>query len=132
MDVQTGLVVVNFSHPLTDAQRGQIQVLAGRPVARVIDVPTHFADDPPYAEQVRGLVAAAGLTAAEWQTLPLLVNLPGFGPVVAVLLAHLHGLTGHFPTVLRLRPVAGSAPAAFEVVELLPLQSIRGDGRKQR
>ena len=126
------MTVVNFSHPLTEAQRTQVESLAGRAIDRVIDVPTHFADDRPFADQAGGLVAAAGLTDQEWQTLPLLVNLPGFAPVAAVILAHLHGLMGHFPTVVRLRPARGSAPAAFEVAEVIGLQAVRDRVRAAR
>lgn len=132
MEIDGGLVIVNFSHPLIEAQREQIEALAGRPVERIIDVATHFVDDRSYAEQVQDLAAAARLSAGEWQTLPLLINLPGFAPVVAVLLAHLHGLMGHFPTILRLRPVAGSTPARFEVAEAVNLQQARDQARGAR
>jgi len=126
------MIVVNFGHPITAAQREQIVALAGNPVERVIDVPTHFDDAAPFAPQVAALVDAAGLTAEEWQTLPLLVNLPSFGPVVAVLLAYMHGLMGHFPMVLRLRPLSGQPLRSFEVAELVQLWAIRDFGREQR
>lgn len=126
------MIVVNFAHPLTAEQREQAAALAGRPVERVIDVPTHFDDAAPFAPHVAALVAAAGLTAEEWQTLPLLVNLPSYGPIVAVLLAYLHGLSGHFPAVLRLRPAADSLPMGFDVAEVLSLDQVRTAGRAVR
>jgi hypothetical protein len=126
------MIVVNFAHPLTAGQRAQIEALSGQRVERVIDVPTHFDETQSFAPQVAALVERADLTAEEWQTAPLLVNLPAYGPIVAVLLAYLHGLSGHFPTVLRLRPAAGAGPPRFEVAEIEELQKVRTNGREQR
>ncbi len=125
------MIVVNFAHPITAEQREEIARLAGRPVERVIDVPTQLDENQDFAPQVAALVAGVGLTAEEWQTLPLLVNLPAYAPVVAVLLAYLHGLTGHFPTIVRVRPTGGIAPR-FGIGELINLQLVRDDGRMQR
>ena len=126
------MIVVNFAHPLTDAQRAQIETLSGQTIERVIDVPTHFDEGQPFAPQVAALVARAGLTPREWQTLPLLVNLPSYGPIVAALLAYLHGLSGHFPTVIRMRPAPGSGSPRFEVAEIPALQRIRESARQAR
>ncbi|MGH2533308.1 MAG: CRISPR-associated protein Csx15 [Thermomicrobiales bacterium] len=126
------MIVVNFSHPLTEAQRAQIAERTGASVERVIDVPTHFDDATSYADQAPALVAAASLTAAEWQTLPLLINPPAFAPVAAALLASLHGLIGHFPSVIRIRPVRAAGPPTFEVAEIMNLQAVRDQVRSQR
>ena len=37
-----------------------------------------------------------------------------------------------FPALLRLRPVAGSAPPQFEVAEIVNLQQVREEARKKR
>lgn len=126
------MIVVNFGHPLTDEQHARIEALADRAIERIIDVPTHFAEEEAFASQVAALVERAGLAPEEWQSLPLLVNLPSYAPIVAVLLAYLHGLSGHFPTVLRLRPESKNAPMTFGVAELVSLQGIREDGRIRR
>jgi hypothetical protein len=73
-----------------------------------------------------------GLTSQEWQTLPILVNLPSLNVIAAVLLAELHGRTGHFPAVIRLRPIPNSTPPQFEVAEVLNLQAIRDSARQRR
>lgn len=126
------MIVVNFGHPLSDEQRAQVAALAERAIERVIDVPTHFDDKRPFAPQAADLVARAGLTPREWQTLPLVVNLPSYGPIVAVLLAYLHGVCGHFPAVVRLRPASGNGPARFDVAEVINLQGLRQRGRETR
>ncbi|HZU76398.1 MAG TPA: CRISPR-associated protein Csx15, partial [Dehalococcoidia bacterium] len=91
-----------------------------------------FDDAAPFAPQVAALVAATGLTAEEWQTLPLLVNLPTYAPIAAVLLAYLHGLCGHFPFIVRLRPNQQNGPPSFEIAETIRLDTIRDSARRER
>ena len=124
------MILVNFAHPITPAQQQQIEALAGRTVERVIDVPAHFDHVRPFADQAADLVAMVGLTGDAWQTRPIVVSLPGFAPIAALVLARLHGLIGHFPAILR--PVEGAVPTAFEVAELLDLQAVRDEGRTAR
>lgn len=126
------MIVVNFGHPLTDAQLARLAELACRPAERVVAVATQFDHARPFAEQVSALVASVGFTAEQWQTLPLVVNLPSFAPIAAALLAELHGRSGFFPTIVRLRPVVGANPPQFEVAELLNLQSLRDAARITR
>src|SRR5262249_36069100 len=88
------MLVVNFSHPLTPAQQARITELTGRPVERVIEVLTQLDAQQPFAEQVCALIDQAGLSAAEWQSAALPVNLPSFSPIACLLLAELHGRAG--------------------------------------
>jgi hypothetical protein len=62
----------------------------------------------------------------------LLVNLPSYNYAAALVLAELHGRAGHFPAVLRLRPVAGGATTEFEVAEIINLQAMRDAARQAR
>jgi hypothetical protein len=126
------MLLLNFSHPLTDAHLARVRELAGRDVDRVIAVPTHFDHARPFDEQVRELLGSIPLTAEQWQTTPLIINPPSLAPITAVLLAEMHGRTGFFPTVLRLRPTSGTLPPQFEVAELLNLQVIRDAARAKR
>lgn len=126
------MIVVNFSHPLTVDQKERIAELAGQPVERVIDVPVHFDEALPFAEQVPSLIAATGLTSEDWQTLPILVNPPSYAPIVATLLAYLHGMLGYFPSVLRIRPERSGSMTAFSVAEILSLQDLRDRARMTR
>ncbi len=126
------MILLNFSHPLTGDQIAQVEALAGVAVERVVDVPAQFDHSRPFTEQVRALADAAGLTACEWQTLPLLLNPPALNFIAVALLAELHGRMGYFPTVLRLRPVADTTPPRFEVAELVNLQALRDRARGRR
>ena len=126
------MLLLNFGHPLTDAHLARIRELVGRDIERIIAVPTHFDHAQPFDEQVRDLLTTVPLTPEQWQTTPLIINPPSLGPIVAVLLAEIHGRSGFFPTILRLRPVASTVPPQFEVAELLNLQSVRDTARAKR
>ena len=126
------MIVLNFTHPITDAQIAQIADLLGRAPDQVIDVKTHFDDQLPFAPQVESLMEGIGLTATEWQSEPILVVPPALNFIAAALLAELHGRMGYFPPIVRTRPVPNSMPRQFEVAEILDLQSIRERARKQR
>lgn len=126
------MLLLNFSHPLIPDHLAQIESLTSQPVERVIDAPTQFDHAQPFAPQVVALADSAGLTHMEWQTLPLLINPPSLNLIAVALLAELHGRMGHFPAVLRLRPVAGSTPPRFEVAEVLNLQQVRDTARARR
>lgn len=73
-----------------------------------------------------------GLTADEWQTIPLLINPPALAPLAVVVLAEIHGRAGGFPAMLNVRPVAGSVPTRYEVAEVLNLQALREAARRRR
>ena len=129
-----GTTVLNFAHPLTPAHLAAIAQATGRPVAEVRDEPSQSKIDParPLVGQVTGLVNGFGLLPLEWQTMSLLVNLPGYAPTAAALLAELHGRMGYFPSIIRLRPVEGSTPTRYEVAEVINLQALREAARESR
>ncbi|MBS1874703.1 MAG: hypothetical protein JSU00_15920 [Acidobacteria bacterium] len=126
------MIIVNFAHPVTEAQRAQIAALTGEAVERAIDVPAQFDDRAGFAVQARALVDRAGLSADQWQTLPIVLNLPSLSSAAALVLAEVHGRMGYFPAILRLRAVAGAAVRQFEVAEILNLQDVRDASRTRR
>lgn len=65
------MILLNFSHPTTDAQRAQIEALTDGTIAHEIAVMPQF-DEPPFVPQLHDLVAQVPLTAAEWQGEPIL------------------------------------------------------------
>jgi hypothetical protein len=126
------MILLNFSHPLTDDHLAQIESLTGQKVERVIEVHSQIDPQQPLVPQVVALADKAGLSPEEWQTLPILVNPPSLNYIAVVLLAELHGRCGYFPAHLRLRPVHGSIPPRFEVAEVLDLQMVRNGARRRR
>jgi hypothetical protein len=126
------MILLNFSHPLTSDHLQHVESLAGQRVERVIEVNSQIDTQQPLVPQVVALVDACGLTAEEWETLPLLINPPALNFIAVTLLAELHGRTGYFPTVLRMRPVPNATPPRFEVAELVNLQAVRDAARRRR
>jgi hypothetical protein len=125
------MLILNFTHPLTDEHKAQIEKLAETTIDEIRTIPVQIDQAQPLETQIRALIDAVRLTSEEWQTLPLLINPPGYAPAAFVLLAELHGRVGHFPVLIRLRPKAGPV-TAYEVAELLNLQTIREVARKHR
>ena len=126
------MLILNFSHPLTEPQVEAVRGLVLESIVAVKVVPCQFDHDRPFAEQARGLLDAVGLSGEEWQTTALLLNLPSLAAIAAVVLAEVHGRCGYWPPVLRLRPVAGSVPPRFEVAEVIDLSKVRDEARKMR
>ena len=126
------MILLNFSHPLTEAQRGQIEALTSQPIAREIASIPQFDEQQPFAPQLAALMERIDLTPAQWQGEPILVILPSLNFIAAALLAELHGRMGYFPPVVRTRPAAGSGPRRFEVAEILDLQAVRDAARTRR
>ncbi|MGI9057470.1 MAG: CRISPR-associated protein Csx15 [Ktedonobacteraceae bacterium] len=125
------MLILNFTHPLTETQRAQISALADTSIEEVITIPVRIDQVEPLAPQITAIVNAVGLSSEEWQTRTLLINPPGFTPAALVLLAELHGRIGRFPALIRLRPKLGPV-TTYEVAEILNLQSIREEARRRR
>src|SRR6266516_4508847 len=125
------MLILNFTHPITNEQQAQIEALANTSIQEVRTIRVQINQEELLEPQITTIVDAAGLSSEEWQTLPLLINPPGYAPAAFVLLAELHGRIGHFPSLIRLRPKAGPVPA-YEVAELLNLQEVREAARKRR
>jgi hypothetical protein len=126
------MVILNFAHPLTSEQLGQIEKQAGRAIEKIFDVPVHFEPHQSFLPQLAELLENLPLDPHSLQTTPLLINPPSLNFIAVMLLAELHGRLGYFPAIIRLRPVPDSLPPQFEVAELLNLQAIRDAARRSR
>ena len=123
------MIVLNFSHPLTERHLQTISQLTAQDVAQVIDVPVKFDVSLPFLPQWDALAQSLPLTPLDLQTLPILINLPSLNHIAALIIAHFHGVTGHFPSIVRLSPVPASTPTVFEVAEIINLQALRDNTR---
>ena len=126
------MILLNFSHPLTPGHLARVETLADQRIERVLEIPSQIDVLQPLTPQVVALADACQFTPEEWQTLPFLLNPPSLNYIALALLAEIHGRCGYFPTMVRLRPVPGSAPTRFEVAELVNLQSTRDAARQRR
>ncbi|HBK69900.1 MAG TPA: hypothetical protein DDZ91_14770 [Firmicutes bacterium] len=124
--------IVNFSHPLTTEQLQQIAAITNQDVEEVIEVSSQIDPNNSLSPQIEEMLESTGFSISDWQTLALIINLPALNFSSAVMLAHLHGRMGYFPSVLRLRPVSDVVPSRFEVAEIINLQGIREAARKLR
>ena len=130
------MFLLNFSHPITEAQRAQIEALSGQKIAEIRDVATHFDHIEAFSEQIRALVEEIGLTSQDWQSRSILLNPPAYNFAALTLLAELHGRMGYFPAIIRVRPVETpgvvGAPPHFEIAEIINLQAVREAARQRR
>ncbi len=126
------MILLSFSHPLTADHQAQVEALAGCKIERVIEIGSQIDPQQPLVPQVVALADAAGLTPAEWQSAPLLVNPPSLNFIAVVLLAELHGRCGYFPAMVRTRPVPNSTPPRYEIAEIVNLQMVRDEARRRR
>ena len=124
--------IINFTHPLTEEQLVAIEKMIGKKVSKVIQITSQIDVNRLLVEQVEAMIEEVGLTAEEWQSLPLLINLPSLNYSTTVMLALLHGRMRYFPATICLRPVTGAIPLRFEVAEIVNLQEVRERGRVQR
>jgi transcriptional regulator with XRE-family HTH domain len=122
------ILLLNFAHPLTEQQRKQIELLTGTSIKDIITIPALINEAEPLGPQIAQLTDAAGLTVDEWNQRNILINLPGYAPAASLLLAEIHGRTGHFPTILRLRPKHRSV-TNYEIAEIINLQTFRDKAR---
>ena len=126
------MLLLNFSHALSQEQQAQIEAMAGQPIQRTINAMPQFDERQPFEPQLAALLDQIELTPEQWQTKPFLVVLPALNLIAGALPADLHGRMGYFPHVVRTRPVAGSGPRRFEVAEILDLQALRAAARRSR
>jgi hypothetical protein len=128
----TAVILVNFSHPFTGDQLRALEQAVGVPLGTVIERPAQFDPTRSFRAQGRALVDAVGLSSKQWQVSRLVVSLPGHQVIAAVVLAELHGRSGHFPAVVRQRRADTSPAAEFHVAEVIDLQAVRDAARHLR
>lgn len=127
-------IIVNFTHPITDAQLSQIGQSTGCYISEVVQplkVPVHFDENFSFEAQVVQMVDEVGLTSEQWQELKILINVPGYASIAVALIAEIHGRMGHFPNVIRFKRSSDDS-TRYEFEEYIQLQRIRDKARAQR
>lgn len=124
--------IINFSHPLTTEQIAQIEARLGGKIDSIRNVRVQFDTEQAFVPQVIELLDELGITAEQWQTEAWLIVLPSLNFITAVLLAELHGRSGRFPTIIRLKPVTEALVSTFELAEIINLDQVRNAARARR
>ena len=112
------MIVVNFSHPLTDDQKRKIEYFTNQRIDRLIEIMARFDFTKPIALQVNELFNQTRLTRTDLQYNVIAVNLPALS-IGAGLMTELLIKKGCNINFIRLSPVAGSLPPTFEVAEVV-------------
>ena len=132
------MILFNFAHPLTKKQKQALERFANETVERIVSIQVQFDNNTEFTIQANELMQSLKETTKEWlttdiwQNASIVINLPSFNTIAALILAEFHGRMGYFPRVLRMRPVPNSTPPEFEVAEILSLQAVRDEARKER
>ncbi len=122
-------IIINFStHGLTDEQRKAIEKHTY--IEEVIELRAHCGPEDA-VDYVKGLLKQTGITVEEWSTKSIIIALPGFSPLTAVVLAYVHGLKGGFPKIIWLTPHPKDANR-YILGDLFDLQGIRNKARVER
>ena len=126
------MILLNFSHPLSNEHISIAETLISDKFTSIIDIKTHLDHQTSFPLQVKKLVGDIPLTSQQWQNSKILVVPPSLSIISCILLSEFHGRMGYFPAVLRVKPVPGSTPPAFQPAEVINLQAIRDASRENR
>jgi len=126
------MIVLNFGHPLNAECLKLIgEMLENPTIGEVKEIRVQINQDQPLSPQVVPLIKGIGWSSNQWQNGQFVVILPGLSAATAVVLAEIHGRSGYFPAIIRLRPVGGP-PAKFEPCEVINLAAVRDTARHTR
>lgn len=124
------MLLLNYSqHPLSEQQCPTLLAMLGQ-MPEVRTIPVQIDPAHTLSEIVTELADAVNLSPHEWGVVPLLIIPAGLAPVA--LIAEIHDLSGQFPALVRVRPVGGSIPTTFGVVEVMNLQAWRNEVAHRR
>lgn len=126
------MIILNFSHPIIPSQIEKIQALSKETIDQVIDIPVQFENGDNFLSQFQELMQQIPLSTDQWQTTPILINLPALNFIAGLMVAELHGRMGYFPPILRTRLIKDSLPPRYEIAEIINLQQVRDNARRSR
>lgn len=126
------IILLNFAHPLTAEDITAINNLAKQPILDIKNIDAQIDPQGNVTVQVEDILNRAGLSSEQWQQTSMIINLPSLSYSAAIMLALLHGRMGYFPAILRMKPESGSIIPKFVVAEIINLQAVRDQARKER
>jgi hypothetical protein len=126
------MIFINFGHPLRQEIIDEIQERSGKPIDSLLEITPQFDHEISFEDQLVDLVGRTRLSSKDWQTSEILISPPTHPLIALGLIAELHGRMGYFPSVVRLKPREGATPTIFDLAEIINLQGLRENARKQR
>jgi len=121
MEAALSMIVLNFSHPLTNEHITDIEKMSGK-VSRVINIQTQFNLQEPFGPQIEELMKGVETAKGEEEWTEFLVNPPSLSPIAVMVIAEIRTLMGRFPRIIRMRQIAGSLPPKYGIAEIITLK----------
>jgi hypothetical protein len=118
-------MILNFSHPLAPVAKKELEAFLEEE-QQILTVPVNLDLSQPMEPQV--VYAVRGLNV-NWETIPLFLIPPGMSPAALILAAAVHGLSGHWPSIIRL---VQREDKLFHFAECIHLDNVRLQARLQR
>jgi len=126
------ITIVNFAHPFSQSEE-ELERILGCRIREVIKIPpAQFDLEHELEAQVDEVIERAGLSSDEWQTIPIMVNIPTYHFAAAIFIANLHGRMGHFPSILYILPVKKAGAPSYIAKSVINLQAVRDKARGGR
>ncbi len=130
------MIFISFSDHIKEANhRAEIEALVsigGGRIDEFVQTERTFNMDQPLVPQVVDWLAAVEFERLCALKKPFLIFPPSLNYVSAVLLALMHGATGDWPSILRIRPVDSGGVRSYAIAEIINLNQVRNDvGRGQ-
>jgi len=129
---QEPLPILNFLHPLTDAQRDQVAQALGVTEIEEIHILVQIGPDASMSDQIARYVDQVGWDGRAWQTRAFCVSPPGLAPAACALFAEIEGRSGHLPDYLWFERDPASAVTRYRLREVIAPESIREAARTRR
>lgn len=126
------MIILNFTHPLTSSQLDKVTEIVGSAPERIENVRVQLDLNQPFDQQVIQVLDTLTISTEQWQSGGWLVVLPALNYAAGVMLAELHGRMGHFPAIVRLRPITDGLVTEYDVAEIINLEAVRSKARSRR
>lgn len=131
------MILINFSHSLSNVQLKQIEELSQKTVTNILELDANFDDQKPFLKQattiLENLTEILKKESISEKSIAdaggIVLNVPSYNYITALVLAGFEGLFGYLPTIVRNRRKLDSLPTEYEVAELIDLKSFRDELR---
>lgn len=129
------MILLNFSHPITDAQHTEIidALDLDKDEGLIIkDIPCSLNLDRPLAPQIVALADAAELTTNDWCAYYIIINPPALSIAAVMLTVEIRGRCSYHPSLVRFKPQANTSPPIYVLAEIVDLNDQQASARERK